>query len=53
MKSIMVDNTGVKKADAVQMARDYYKKNKKPVEVCNAIGDTIMWIRKDGKEIWY
>ena len=29
MKSIMVDNTGVKKADAVQMARDYYKKNKK------------------------
>lgn len=53
MKSIMVNNTSVKKDDAVQMARDYYKKNKKPIEVCNAIGDTIMWIRKDGKEIWY
>ena len=53
MMIIRVNNTTMKEQQAIKEAREIYDQTGESVEVCSALGDTIFWIREDGKEFWY
>lgn len=53
MERITVNNITVTKDKAIQGAREIFDTTGTPVEVCDTLGGTIMYITKEGKEIFY
>lgn len=46
MKRIIIDNVVMTEKKAVEIAKQYNKETGKPVEVCNMIGDTVLYLKK-------
>lgn len=53
MKRITVNNTTVKRDEAIMNAIEINDQTGVAVEVCNAIGDTIYFVDEDGNERYY
>lgn len=45
MKRIIIDNGMMTKKKAIEIAKQYYKETGKPIEVCNMIGDTVLYLK--------
>lgn len=45
MKRIIIDNGIVTKKKAVEIAKQYHEETGKQVEVCNMVGDTVLYLR--------
>lgn len=52
MKRITINNNTITKENAIKEARKFHKETGKKVEVCNMLGDTILYI-SNGKEFIY
>ena len=50
---ITVNNTTKKKKKAIMNAKQVNEQTGVPVEVCNMLGDTILYITKSGRIIEY
>ncbi len=46
MKRITINNGTVAKKQAIKEAKEYNEKTGNAVEVCNMIGDTILYLKK-------
>lgn len=53
MERITVNNTTVKRDEAIMNAIEINDQTGVAVEVCNAIGDTIYFVDEDGNERYY
>lgn len=51
--TITVDNTTYTKKEAIVTAKQIYEQTGTSVEVCNILGDPILYITKSGKIIEY
>lgn len=45
MKRITINNGTMTKKRAIEIAKQYHKETGKPVEVCNTIGDTVLYLK--------
>lgn len=45
MKRITINNGTMTKKRAIEIAKQYHKETGKPVEVCNIIGDTVLYLK--------
>lgn len=49
--TIMVNNGSMTRKQAIKEAREVHDQTGVEVLVENALGDTILWIKKDGTEV--
>lgn len=45
MKRITIDNGTMTRKKAIEIAKQYNKETRKSVEVCNMVGDTVLYLR--------
>ena len=45
MKRITIDNGTITRKKAIEIAKQYNKETGKSVEVCNMVGDTVLYLK--------
>ena len=45
MKRITIDNGTITKKKAIEIAKQYNRETGKSVEVCNMVGDTVLYLK--------
>ena len=45
MKRITIDNGIITKKKAIEIAKQYNKETGRSVEVCNMVGDTVLYLK--------